>query len=97
MTERIYQDRNGVRRTFIADPDRPYSPVVKTEQFMDDILESIARDRETMPNNGPNKLVARVPVYIYERAVHEDWDEDDWKKWLNSTEAEPFRIWRGRV
>lgn len=94
--DRVYQNRNGVRRTFITDSDRPYSPVVRTEQVLDEILDGIARDRE-MPNNGVNKLVARIPVTIFERAVHEGWDEDKWKHWLNSEEATPFRIWRGRV
>jgi hypothetical protein len=93
----VYQDANGVRRTLIADDERPDLFVVNTEQDLEPVLESVARDRELMANNGVNKLAARIPVSIYERSVHEQWSESDWKRWLNSAEAEPFRIWRGRV
>lgn len=93
----VYEDRNGVRRTLIADDERPDRFVVKTSQDLEPILESVARDRELMANTGVNKLAARIPVAIYERAVHEEWSEDDWKRWLNSSEAEPFRIWKGKL
>lgn len=96
MTNHTYQNRDGVRRTVIIDPDRPYSPIVHTEQDIEPILEGIARDRDNM-RHGVNKVVARIPITIYERSIHEDWDEGDWKRWLNSTEAAPFRIWGGRV
>lgn len=93
----VYEDRNGVRRTLIADDERPDRFVVKTSQDLEPILESIARDRELMANTGVNKVAARIPVAIYERAIHEEWSEDDWKRWLNSSEAEPFRIWKGKL
>jgi hypothetical protein len=93
----VYEDRNGVRRTLIADDERPDRFVVKTSQDLEPILESIARDRELMANTGVNKLAARIPVAIYERAIHEEWSETDWKRWLNSSEAEPFRIWKGKL
>jgi hypothetical protein len=93
----VYEDRNGVRRTLIADDEWPDRFVVKTSQDLEPILESVARDRELMANTGVNKLAARVPVSIYERSIHEQWSEDDWKRWLNSSEAEPFRIWKGKL
>jgi hypothetical protein len=93
----VYEDRNGVRRTLIADDERPDQFTVKTTQDVEPILESVARDRELMANTGVNKLAARIPVSIYERSVHEEWSEADWKRWLNSAEAEPFRIWKGRL
>jgi hypothetical protein len=93
----VYEDRNGVRRTLIADDEWPDRFVVKTSQDLEPILESVARDRELMANTGVNKLAARIPVSIYERAIHEEWSEDDWKRWLNSSEAEPFRIWKGKL
>ena len=93
----VYEDRNGVRRTLIADDERPDRFVVKTSQDLEPILESIARDRELMANTGVNKLAARIPVSIYERSIHEEWSVDDWKRWLNSSEAEPFRIWKGKL
>ena len=99
MSERkqIYHDSNGVRRTLITDDERPEDFAVHTEQVLDEILDSVERDRATMAHNGVNKLLARIPIPIYERAVHEQWDDADWARWLNSSEAEPFRIWRGRV
>lgn len=99
MAERrtTYQDRDGVRRTLITDDDRPEEMTVHTEQQLDEILASIERDREIMPNNGVNKLLARIPIEVYERGVREQWDERDWDRWLNSSEAAPFRIWQGRV
>jgi hypothetical protein len=92
-----YHDQDGVRRTLITDDDRPDRPVVHTEQALDEVLASVERDREIMSHGGVNKLLARLPIEVYERAVHEGWGEDDWKRYLNSYEAAPFRIWQGRV
>jgi hypothetical protein len=93
----IYRDRDGVRRTLITDDERPQDFVVHTEQVLDEVLASVERDRETMRHDGVNKLLARIPVSIFERSVHQQWDERDWKRWLNSREAAPFRIWQGQV
>jgi hypothetical protein len=97
VTERraTYFNENGVRRTMILDDEHPDRIVVQTEQDIEPILASIARDREIMPH-GVNKLAARIPVAIYERACHEKWGEDDWRKWLNG-EGRPFRIWEGTL
>jgi hypothetical protein len=98
MTERtrVYQDADGVRRTLIVDDERP-GFVVNTEQDIEPVLDSVERDRAIMRHDGVNKLLARIPVSIFERSVHEQWDEGDWKRWLNSSEAAPFRVWQGRV
>jgi hypothetical protein len=93
----IYKNADGVRRTLITDDDAPNRIVVHTEQELREILPGIERDRENHRERSINKLLARIPVTIYERAVIEGWDEADWKKWLNSSEAAPFRIWRGTV
>ena len=99
MAERstVYRNGDGVRRTLIVDDERPDEVVVHTEQVLDEILEGIARDRELHRERTTNKLLARIPVPIYERAVLEQWDEGDWRRWLNSSEAAPFRIWQGAV
>jgi hypothetical protein len=99
VTERrtIYRNADGVRRTLITDDERPEDFAVHTEQVLDEILDSVERDRAIMSHNGVNKLLARIPIEIYERSVHEQWDEGDWARWLNSSEAAPFRIWQGRV
>lgn len=98
MTERrtTYANADGVRRTLITDEDR-LGFTVHTEQVLDEILDSVARDRETMSHNGVNKLLARIPIEVYERSVHEQWDEAAWARYLNSAEAAPFRIWQGNV
>lgn len=98
MTERktLYQDRDGVRRTFVFDEEKPHAFGVHVEQSLDEILRGIDRDRELM-THGVNKLVARIPITVYERAVHENWDESDWRRWLNSSDAAPFRIWQGAI
>jgi hypothetical protein len=93
---RVYANANGVRRTLIVDDERP-GFVVNTSQDVEPVLASVERDRAIMAHDGVNKLLARIPVSIFERSVHEQWDEGDWKKWLNSSEAAPFRVWRGRV
>ena len=98
MTERsrVYHDAYGVRRTLIVDDERP-GFVVNTQQDVEPVLASVERDRAIMAHDGVNKLLARIPVSIFERSVHEQWDDGDWKKWLNSSEAAPFRVWPGRV
>jgi hypothetical protein len=97
MAERIYSFRDGVQRTLLYDNDSPNEFHIKTSQDIEPVLDSIARDREIMRNNGAFKVVARVPVSIYERSIHEEWSDADWARWLNSFEAGPFRIWGGSV
>ena len=95
--KRVYRDSDGIRRTMIWDDEDPDRVTVQTEQDVEEILDGVQRDREIMAHNGPNKLLGRVPVAVYERSVLEEWDEGDWRKWLNSSEAAPFRVWRGNV
>ena len=95
--QRIYRDRDGVRRTMLWDDEDPDQVTVHTQQDVEPVLDSVERDRAIMAMNGVNKLLARIPVSIFERSVHEQWDDGDWKRWLNSSEAAPFRIWEGRV
>ena len=60
---------------------------------------SIHRDREIMSNTGDMKLVGRLPVVIVEdlirRGIYDDPDAFD--RWWNSIEANPWRIWKGRL
>jgi hypothetical protein len=93
----VYQDANGVRRTLIADDERPDQFVVKTEQDIEPVLESVARDRELMAHNGDNRVIGRFPVEVFERMIHEGWGPDDEARYYNSPEAARFRIWKGRV
>lgn len=93
----VYRNSDGVRRTSVVDSDRPNQLRVFTEVQMDGVLESIKRDREAVKPGSTNKLVARVPMTIMEQSIHEQWDEADWKKWLNDPANAAFRIWRGQV
>jgi hypothetical protein len=96
---RKYDVRNGIRRTLILDDSAPDTFHVKHSQDVEPILDSIHRDREIMPNTGHDKLTHRIPAIIYEelqRAGIAD-DPDLFKAWLNSSEADPWRIWKGRL
>ena len=97
--KRRYDARNGVLRTMIFDDSATGSFHVQHSQDVEPILESIARDREIMPNTGQNKLAARIPTVIYEELQRQGITEDEslFKAWLNSSDAEPWRIWRGRL
>jgi hypothetical protein len=96
---RVYQDAFGVRRTLIVDDERPDRFVVKTEQDIEPVLEAVKRDRELMPQDGDNKVVATLPMIVVEDLIHRGiyFDEDAFKRWLNSPEATPWRKWPGRV
>jgi hypothetical protein len=96
---RRYSARNGVKRTVITDDSEPLKFHVLHEQDVEPVLDSIHRDRELLPNTGHNKLAARIPTVIYEelqRAGIAD-DPDLFKAWLNGPEAQPWRIYRGRL
>lgn len=92
-----YHNSNGVRRQMHVDASRPDEVTVETTVQLDDILKSIDRDRESQVAGSMNKTLARVPMTIYEKSMLEDWDDADWKRWLNDPANEPFRIWKGRV
>lgn len=92
-----YHNAHGVRRTAITDSENPDTLRVYTEVDMDEVIEGIKRDRELHPSKSTNKLLARVPLTVYEKSIIEQWDDNDWKKWLNDPDNEVFRVWRGRV
>ena len=96
--KRKYDARNGVERTLILDDGSPQF-VVRHSQDVEPILDSIHRDREIMSNTGVNKLAARIPTIIYEELQRKGITEDEslFKAWLNSSDAAPWRIWRGRL
>lgn len=93
----VYRNSDGVRRTSVEDSEKPGVLRVYTEVEMDEVLEGIKRDRENQRAGSTNKLLARVPLTIYEKSVHEQWDEADWKKWLNDPDNAAFRVWQGQV
>jgi hypothetical protein len=92
----VYRDRDGIRRTKIWNDAEPDVFHILTEQDVEPILEAVARDRETMRNNGPMKLTHHVPAIVYEKACREQWDEGDWRKWYNG-EGRAFAIYNGSI
>lgn len=95
---RVYQARDGVRKSIISDAIAG-TVTFHTEQDVEPILDSIARDREIMTNRGENKLAARLPRIVWEelkRTGIAD-DEDAFKRWLNGPEAAPWRVWQGQL
>lgn len=80
----------------VTDTDQPGFKVF-TEVDMEQVLKGIARDRELQPRRSTNKLLARVPMTVMEQSIHEQWDESDWKRWLNDPDNAHFRVWPGRV
>lgn len=93
----VIRDHDGIRRTLVTDSEAPDRFHIVTEQNVDEVLAGIQRDAENHRERTTNKLLARIPVTVYETAVAQGWDENDWKCYLNSSEAAPFRIWKGRV
>lgn len=100
MTERmrVYRDADGVKKTMLWDDEDPDKVTIKTEQVLDEILDGIARDSE-IRQSGDNRTVARLPRTVYEDLVFRGIadDETKFKAWLNSSEASPWRTWKGDV
>lgn len=85
VRETIYDDSNG-------------RLVVAMHQNVDQILAGIARDRDNLTRTN-NKKVATLPAFVVEdltyRGIYDDPDAFD--AWLNSSEADPWRVWKGRI
>lgn len=93
----MYRNSDGVRRTSIVDDEKPNTLRVFTEVEMDEVLESIKRARDSEKPGSTNKLLAKVPMTVFEQSLLEQWDDADWKKWLNDPANAAFRVWLGRV
>lgn len=93
----VYRNSDGIRRTSIIDTDRPGTFTVYTEADMTEVIEEIKVMRDNLPARSVNKHLARIPMTVYEQSIHEDWGDDDWKKWLNDPDNAAFRVWQGRV
>jgi hypothetical protein len=87
----------AIQRSLLTDWEKPYTVVVETTVHLPDLVQNNRDLAEMHPTTSANKLLARVPMTIYEKSIHEQWDDGDWARWLNSEEAKPFRVWNGRV
>ena len=96
-TRRLYTVDGGIVRETIYD-DSNGRLVVAMRQNVDEILAGIARDQENLRRTEMRK-VATLPAFVVEdltyRGIYDDRDAFD--AWLNSSEADPWRVWRGRV
>lgn len=95
--KQVYHNQDGIRRTVFADSREPDKFTIFTENDMTEVVEGVKRLREAQPETSINKHLARIPMVIYEKSLIEQWDDADWKKWLNDPDNAAFRIWQGRV
>ena len=99
--QRVYRDSFGVRKTLIWDDEDPSRVTVKTEQDLTEILAGIARDRELSNGRRARDMepTHRIPRYMYDllKLAGIADDDDAFRKWLNSSEATPWRIRTGYV
>lgn len=79
------------------DEGNPFQFHVDTQVDVDRLIDNNRQLAEEHKPFSTNKLLARVPLTVYEQSVHENWDEDDWKKWLNNPDNAVFRVWKGKV
>jgi hypothetical protein len=94
----VYYDQFGVQRKSIWDEDDPEKITVHTSVDLTRAVENNHELRELHPRRSTNKLVARgVPLTVAEQAIREQWDDNDWKRWLNDPDNAAFRVWQGRV
>lgn len=87
----------AIGRTYLTDWEQPDKLVVKTSVSLPDLERNNWRLAEEVNRRAANRYVARVPMTVWEQSIHEKWGDDDWKRYLNSAEAAPFRVWKGRV
>ena len=98
---RIYRDSDGIKKTMIWDDEDSSQVTIKTEQDLTEILDGIARDRELSAGRRARdqEPTHRIPTIVYEdlklRGIADD--DDAFRKWLNSSEATPWRIRAGTV
>lgn len=97
MPSKTYFNEGLLKRVAHLDPDKPDKVVIQTIQRIDTIIDTNLALAETHPEQSVNKLLARVPVEIYEKSLREDWDENDWKKFLNDPNNKYLRVWPGKV
>ena len=96
--KRKYQAQDGFEREVIFDADEPDKFVIKTSQDLEPVLDAIAASRDVQ-QKGANRKIATLPIFIVEDLIHRGiyYDEDRFRVWLNSSEATPWKTWRGRV
>ncbi|NNM74755.1 hypothetical protein [Enterovirga aerilata] len=97
----VYEARGTLKRILVNDPlDGFYGQFTAVaEQECEPLIEENKALREMQTGKERFRLVARVPVPIYEQALREGWAYDDakWRKWLNDPDNRAFRVSEERV
>ena len=89
----------GIARDLLFDPENARM-IMRASQDVDPVLAAVARNRETMRNNGrTGKYIGTLPAVIVEKLINEGrfYDPDAFDEWWNSFEAGPWKTWDGRV
>jgi hypothetical protein len=94
---KVYHNQDGYRRTLITDDADPYTVHSHTALNLDPIIAQVEHAKDYSRALKHNRLLAKVPMTVYEQSVHEGWGDDDWKRWLNDPQNKPFRVWEGSV
>ena len=99
--KRRYVAQDGLERTVIFDLDEPDRFTIKTSQDIGPLRDAIAYESSLPRRRNPakNEKIATLPLFVVEDLIHRGiyHDEDAFKKWLNSSECTPWRIYRGTV
>lgn len=97
----IYHDDGMLRRVVHSDPSEGFFGTFTTAASMDctSLVETNKALREAQTGKETFRLIGRIPVTLYEKAVREGWaaDEAKWTAWLNDPDNRMFRVWEGTV
>lgn len=106
MAKIIYDQWGDVVRTLHTADDAQWGDefTLQVQQDITGIVEQNKIDRELQMDQrfwtGKREnmtKVAQVGVEVMQRAMVEDWSQDDWKKFLNDTSNAHYRVWEGRI
>jgi len=94
----VYRDHGGVRRTLVTNVEEG-SVGVLTEMDIDRLITENQALEEEHVAFSDNKIVARIPMVVYEKLMLDGTIADDerFKRWLNDPDNRVFRVWRGNL
>jgi len=75
----------------------PDAPSVFAEADMTNLARMNREQAEHESARHATTTIARVPFTVWERAFHENWDQNDWNKFLNDPDNRDYRVWGGRL
>jgi len=93
----VYQDGSGMRRTLVWDEAEPDKFGVFAEADMTNLARLNREQGAYESARHATTTVARIPFTWWEKSYHENWTDEQWRRFLNDEEFRDFRVWRGRV